>query len=349
MKRKWPGAGYIRREKDGSETWVIERQVGGRRYHVSTRCHSERAAEKHLERFEKDPAAYEREMKEGPAEPAGGLRITAALVDEFAGWLTSRDRPTTKKYAREMRQRLGDWLEDLGARDLRRLDLATLKAAVAARKVGRQHRIIAIKIFCAWLRQEKGLLERKEDVTLDLAVPQANPEKHRRRKAVPVERVRAVLSRLAPAYRDCLLLLAHTGWHVSELERFVRTPEARIAPGGGNVLAVLQVLHKTGATTRTPVLDEAALEAAKRLKARGEVPRKLNAAVKSACEAAELPRDEWFTLGVMRHSVATWAIEAGTSAEVVAEFLNHKSKSTTLRFYADVAVPTLPVRLPKLT
>jgi integrase len=225
------------------------------------------------------------------------------------------------------------------------LDLRTLKRLVEKRAIATQHRIIAIKAFCSWLREHKFLLERRDDATLDLAVPQAVPEKHKRRKAVEVNRVRAALKHLAPAYRDCLLLLAHTGWHVSELERFVRDADASVTEGRGAVLGVLQVRHKIGHTTRTPVVDKAVLEAAKRLRDRGELPRRLNQTIAAACVAAGV---ETFTAGVMRHSVATWAIEQGTQAEVVAEFLGHQSKSTTLRFYADVGVPTLPIKLPSL-
>lgn len=342
-KRRWEG-GYVHLQKDGRELFIIERRVGKDRFHVSTRCHSRRAAIKQLEQFEADPHAYVARMKEG-ADDGKVLRLTSELIDEYETWLLKRARPTTPRHAQNMGKKLEEWMEDLAGTDLRSLDLRTLKALVEKRPAARQHRIIAIKAFFAWLRTAKFLIERRDDATLDLAVPQAVPEKHKRRKAVAVEQVRAALRHLAPAYRDCLLLLAHTGWHVSELERFVRNEDAVVAEGRGGVLGVLQVRHKIGHTTRTPVLDAAVLEAAKRLRARGEVPRRLNQTIIAACVAAGV---ETFTAGVMRHSVATWAIEAGTQAEVVAEFLGHKSKSTTLRFYADVAVPTPPIKLPKL-
>lgn len=344
VKQRWPG-GYVHRQKDGRDLFIIEKRAQGRRFHISTKCHGLRAAMKHLERFEADPLAYEREASEGRAE-AARLYLSAELVTEFREWLLNRDRPTTRGYANDMTNRLAEWAEDLRGRDLRRLDLRELREIVARRRTNRQHRIIAIKILCAWLRTERVLLERREDVTLDLAVPQAVPEKHKRRKAVPVESVRAVLRTLAPVYRDCLTILANTGWHVTELERFARDENAGIAPGRDGVLAVLQVRHKSGATTRTPLHEQGAVDAARRLRERREVPRRLNVTIRSGCEVAGVPP---FTLGVIRHSVATWAIEAGTPADVVAEFLGHRSKETTLKFYADVGVPTLPIRLPKMT
>ena len=342
---KWPG-GYVSVGDDGQQLFVIEKMLKGRRYHVSTGAHDWVQAGKQWERFSAAPDAYEPQQA-GPTRPEEPLYLTADLVLEYRKWMLSRINSTTTRHANEMAHRLADWTEDLAGVDLRRASLRDdLKPAVERRGTSRQHRIIAIKGLYAWLRREKGLLTSAQDPSLDLAVPQASPEKHHRRKAVPLKDVRATLAKLKGSYRDCLLLLASTGWHVSELERFVRDEEARVAPGAGAVLGVLQVRHKSGETTRTPVVDPDVLGAAKRLRKRGEVPRKLNDAIYAACDKAKVTR---FSPGVMRHSVATWAIEAGQSPEQVAEFLGHKSKSTTLKFYADVAVPTVTLQLPKLT
>lgn len=340
---KWPG-GYISVGDDGRPLYVIEKMLKGARFHVSTGAHDFIEAGKQLERFLAAPRAYQ--AHEAPAVQAGPVYLTSALVLAYRDWMLSRPHPASRRHANEMAHRLADWTEDLAGVDLRRASLRDhLKPAVERRATCRQHRIIALKGFYAWLRQEKGLLTSAEDASLDLAVPQATPEKHHRRKAVALRDVRKVLAKLKGAYRDCLLVLAATGWHVSELERFVRDDEARVADGAGKVLGVLQVRHKSGETTRTPVVDAVVLQAAKRLRERREVPRKLNAAVHAACDSAKVER---FTPGVMRHSVATWAIEAGQSPEQVAEFLGHKSKSTTLKFYADVAVPTVALKTPKL-
>ena len=108
---------------------------------------------------------------------------------------------------------------------------------------------------------------------------------------------------------------AGTGWHVSELVRFARM---------GSV---------------EPYRSEAeGMEAGKRLLARGSLSfEKYGLAIKGACTAAGIPP---FTPGRFRHSVATWAIENGADPASVAAFLNHKSPSTTRRFYATHAVPT---------
>lgn len=339
-KERWPG-GYIHVQQDGRQLFIIEKRVNGRRFHVSTRCHSWTSAMKQLERFEANPLGY------SPAgdEPEAPLQMTDELVEQYEKWQVGRG--VTKKHANEMGNRLADWMEDLAGQDLRKVTLRdAIKPALDRRTTCRSHRIIALKGFYSWLRKERHLLTSGQDPTLDLPVPQATPEKWKRRKAVPVEHVRAALEKLAPAYRDMLLVLGGTGWHVTELERFVRSEESEIVDAQrGATLAVLVTRHKVGDLTRTPVLSQDVLEAARRLKERGSIPRRANAELKAACEAVKVPT---FTFGVMRHSVGTWGVEAGALPAVVSEFLNHKDPRTTKRFYTDVAVPTAEVRLPAL-
>ncbi|QDE68580.1 hypothetical protein BHS09_17190 [Myxococcus xanthus] len=56
-----------------------------------------------------------------------------------------------------------------------------------------------------------------------------------------------------------------------------------------------------------------------------------------------------FTFGVMRHSVTTWSVEQGAAPPLVPEFLNHKDKRTTQRFYTDVSVLTVQVSITRST
>lgn len=342
QRERWDG-GYIRAEADGRRTWVIEREVGGERFHLSTRCHSERAAYEALKRFEADPRAYRAEMA-GDSRPAARLVLTAELVLQYRQHMLSRDNPATPRHAREMAHRLSEWVEDLAGRDIRQVQLQELKALVAARRTCKQHRIIAIKGFCTWLRQELCVLDRREDPTLDLVVPQAVPEKQRRRKAVEVARVRAALKELPADYQDCLVVMASTGIHVTELERFVRRPDSELARGRGRVLAVLVTRHKSGDWTRTPLVDPDVVDAAARLRARGAVPRRMNEELRAACERAGVKP---FTFGVMRHTVGTWAVERGALPAEVKEFFHHADDRTTRRFYVDAAMPTNVVPLPK--
>jgi integrase len=346
QRESWDG-GWIHRQADGRPLYIIEKQRQGRRFHISTRCNSESAAYKHWERFQADPWEYEREMKEG-REPEEGLFLTADLVLAFREWLLTRpEKPTTIQYAQKATRYLTDWIDDLEGRDLRKLELPLLKQKMNARP-DRQGRTVAIKSFCSWLRKERHLLDRRDDVTLGLLIPQSSPEKHRRRKAVELERVRAVLPYLPDHARDMLVVAAGTGWHFRELQRFVQETESDIVDiNRDGVLAVLVVRHKSGKWTRTPVLDEDVLAAARRLRAPGVAAKTTNAyqLLRDACDKAGVPR---FTWGVMRHTVATWAVQMGALPEVVSQFLGHESKRTTERFYIDVAVPSAHVELPRL-
>ncbi len=345
-KERWPG-GYVHRQKDGRSLFVIEREVSGRRFHVSTRAHSLRAAMKHLERFETDPVGYRPEGLEAD-EP---LHLDEKLTEPFYDWMTNI-RGTTKKHAHAVNNRLADWAEDLKGRDLRRLSLRDdIRPALDRRVTCRAHRISTLKAFFSWLRKERALLTSGQDATLDITVPQSVPEKHKRRKAVPFSFVQIAADRLDPEYRDLLTLMAATGWHFTELERFVRRPESQIVSAlRGETLAVLVTLHKGGEMTRTPVVDRDVLAAAKRIRERGSIPKRPNLALRVACEEAKKAGEEIevFTFGVLRHSVATWAIEGGALPAAVAEFLVHRDARTTRRFYADVSVPTTSVPLPKL-
>lgn len=359
--RRWKG-GYIRHESDGRKTFIIEREVGGRRFHISTRTHDEDAALEHLVRFEANPLSY---------DPAGLLPrepvfITVELLADYLAFQLEEKR-NTSRHARAMVRFLFAWSEALGPRDLRELNLGDLKRALATWKTSRPHRIIAIKAFFSWLREERQTVKHAEDPTLDLKVPQAEPEKHKRRKAVDWDVVQGVFARLPERYRDFLQLAGATGWHVSELERFCRDerssiekPLARVlTPEGREVLAVLRTWHKGKKWTRTSLVHREHLEAAQRLRAAGEFPRQtrlreaMYAAVDELNEERRRKRLEpapKFGLGVMRHSVATWGVQLGASMERVAGHLEHADPRTTERFYADVAVPagSVPTRVLRL-
>lgn len=341
-KEKWPG-GYLRNGKRGP-TYVIAREVGGVRFHVSTRAHSLRAAMKQLERFEANPEAYrpsgEVEAQEAP------LQLTADLIEAYVRWQLDVKKGS-RKHSKEMGKLLTCWMEDIGAADLRTVRLRDhILPALERRRTNRKHRIIAIKGLYGWLRTFRHVLTSSEDCTLDLKVPQASPEKLRRRKALEREQVLGALAALEGAYHDCLLLLMATGWHVTELCRFVRADASEIAPGKENgPLAVLVAQHKSGDWTRTPIRHPEHLAAAQRLRARRTIPRYLNRAVREACDRAKVKR---FTLGVLRHSVATWAVEQGAPPAEVSQFLGHKDPRTTARFYTDVAVPTVSIPIVRM-
>jgi len=333
---KWEG-GYIRQKQGGRPVYVIERVVGGRRFHVSTGASTLGAAVRHLARFEANPSAY---SPSGDAQDA--LRLSAELVLEYRAHQLQKG--LTREWADTAARCLADWTEALGRADLRAVELRALRDALGRWPRSQDKHIKALKGFCRWLRQERGLLRHAEDASLDLRVPQYRPEQWKRRKVVPHEDVSAVLRLLPQPIRDMLHLLTATAWHVSEVRRFASAGEI-VRPTHGP-LAVLVVRHKSGELHRTPLHHPEHLEAAMRLRG-ASLPSRVTTArqMRRACDEARAPR---FGLGVMRHSVLTWAHERGASAQQTSEFAGHKSTATTRRHYLDLAVPTVSVPVLRL-
>ncbi len=333
----WWEGGYTRRQKDGRLSFIIEREVGGVRYHVSTRCTARRAALKQLDRFESNPAEY-KPTGEGPAAE---IRLTADLISEFRAWQVEV-RGNTSRHAYYVAKYLVDWMADLNGSDLRNVSLRDHVKPALAKRPARAHRIAALKALYAWLRKEKNVITSAHDCTLDLPVPQSRPENRRRKKVVDRLVVESAMARLSGPYLDCVLFLAATGWHLSELERFVRDDRSdliELTPTQveqHKCLAVARVLHKGRRFIATPIRTQQHLDAARRLRARRQMPRKLNDAIKAACDAAEVAH---FTPGLMRHSFSTWHVQDGATVERVSVALDHQDPRTTRNFYVDLGVP----------
>ncbi|MBF5043182.1 tyrosine-type recombinase/integrase [Aggregicoccus sp. 17bor-14] len=336
----WEG-GFIRRDAKGRKVYVIRKMIEGTVYKVSTRAHSASAAVEQLRRFEADPSHY---------SPGGGPSGEPLLLDEhlaqaFLFW--SRDeKKNSREWLEKQKRYLAWWADRLAGLDLRtgsggrRVQLTEHILPALASAPNRQHRIAVLKAFYGWLRKERHLITPAQDPTLEtLVVPQARPAQWRRSKDIPAEHYLKAREHLASHWRDGMDVQAGTGWHVSEVMRFAKSgtiePHRGKAQEAGGVLVCPQT--KSGETLRTAVSAEV-LEAGKRLRQRGTFGReKYGMAVRAACEAAGVPP---FTPGRFRHAVATWAINNGADPAQVAAFLNHKSPSTTRKFYATHATPT---------
>lgn len=368
-RRKWLG-GYVRNGKKGP-TFVIERWIHGTHFHITTKCRTERAAIDELTRFEKDPGGYR------PLEQAVEREqciITPEMIAAYERFQVEVKR-TTAHHARDCARYLEDWAVAFAGRDIRKLDLhRDIKTAldcwqVAAQREaqskkrkqykgrltlattgGRKSRIVALKGFTAWLRQERGLLKRTEDPTLDLQVPQGTPEKLRRKKVVPFVRVQAIIPLIRSDCRDTLMVLANTGLHVEEVRRFAQDgelfePTADKRADGAR--AMLAVKHKTGRLHVVALTTDEAFEAAKRIRVSGWAPSHsvLWFAMRAACDAAGVER---FNAGVLRHSVATWLHEAGVPLAAISDQLGHRDPRTTADFYRDMGGQARVLALPHL-
>jgi integrase len=353
--------GRVRFDAKGRPVYVIRKQMNGRRFEVSTRKHTLAAALAEWERFEKDPDGY---------APGGGtapLHLDNDLAREFLAF-SKNERRNTVQWVSKQKATLAWWMERLAGVNLRRASLRDHILTKLEGAPGRRHKIVVIKALFSWLRKVRHLITSGEDCTLDLTVPQMPPEQLRRSKVVPREHVFLVIEGvdakgdrvLDEPWRDALLLQAGTGWHTTEVVRFAATGTIETLPR--NVLAtpscsgvLVCPMHKSGEPIRTRV-SPPVLEAAKRLRAHGPISREwYDRAVRAACAAVKRPEAETcpcgerhdgqigvpvFTPGRLRHSVATWAINAGADPASVAAFLGHKSSRTTRKFYATHASPT---------
>jgi hypothetical protein len=323
---------------------VIERQITidtpegkvKRRFHVSTRCHTIKAALAQLERFEADPAGY------SPlgADVRDPLPLTLDLVDGFYRYQLAR---VSAKYARETNTWLLTWVRGLRGKDLRSLKARDLIPTLDAATPGARRPLkAAIKTLFAWLRVERHELTAAEDCTRDLHLEQSDPAKRTRPVAHPIENVRAVLKRLRGVYRDALIFQWATSCHVSELERFVRDDRSRLVKvrttlaDGTKALAVVELWHKTGDWHRIALTRAEHVKAAQRLKARGSLPTRsdLNATIYAVCDALKIPRMSY----VMRHTTLTRAASRGVALDRRMAHANHRNRETAER-YVDIRLP----------
>jgi integrase len=306
---------------------VIYKRVRGQLYEISTRATSSRAALEHLARFQADPEGY----KEKPQveAPRGALVLDAELGKAFLLW--SRDtKRNTARWVRDQQRALAWWQEQLADADLRTVKTARLRTALDGVK-GEKQLIATLKTFYGWLRTERHLISTAEDPTYgQLKVPQARPKQETKVKAIGREEYERALAALDGWPRDALEVLGGTGWHFTELERFAKAGELERHPlNGASVLLCPQT--KGGAPLRTQV-GQAVAEAAARLRGCSSVDYfRFRDALQNV--------GAMFNPGYLRHSVATWAINAGADPASVAAFLGHKSFATTKRFYATHAVP----------
>lgn len=332
----WWEGGRIWIDAKGRKVYFIRKKIGGKPYQRTTRRSTEHAAKIELARFDADPESYE---PGGPSTDA--LRLTADLVRPFLSWSAAPESEGGKGNSRawmlQQKAYLAWWAAVLKGRDLRRLSLPDHVLPALDGQPGRKHRVEVLKAFFSWLRRERHLIERAQDVTLDLVVPARRPEQWRTPKAIPRAAFLRVLAALpAGDHRDGLALLDETGWHVSELVRFVRAGSLEPVPAGrmDGAVAILLRRHKNGEPARTAV-GQGGADAARRLREKGTFSvSRFYEGIKAACD--KVGGDPW-TPGRMRHTLATRAVEAGATPQAVSAYLGHKSEATTRRFYATLA------------
>ncbi|WP_050725166.1 tyrosine-type recombinase/integrase [Vulgatibacter incomptus] len=272
------------------------------------------------------------------------------LGKAFLDW-SVKVKGNTERWVKNKAAHLEWWRVHLKGIDLRNAPIEKIeKPLVGATSV--MHRIETIKSFYSWLITVERKLKPNEDPTFrTLKVPQAKPAQLSKVKATTQADYLEVRAKLiahiddrGPGNRplfsqewiDALDVLAGTGWHVTELERFADggVIDHREAEGIAGVLVCPRT--KGGVPLRTAV-SATVLEAATRIREKGSFKGDaLRTALQRACKRLGIPQ---VNPGSFRHSVATHAIGAGAEAGAAADFLGHRSEATTKRFYATHATP----------
>lgn len=369
---RWVGrwAGGRVRESRGRQVWVIERRVLGVMKSIALDVDSERAALAQLARFEEDPAAYQtkkqaarRKADADQKAAADAVTLTPELQGEFIE--SARKEGLSEEYVKHiLGNYLAHWGVALAGRDLRGVTLLELKKMLKGWKTAEHHRIVALKSFTSWLREE-GKLHRSNDPTLDLQVPQAQPEKSVRTKGYTMAEVEAVYAEVSSQLlRDTLCLRAKAAMHDTEIARVARG-EALLKevndPCG--IKGTVTFHHKRG-DDHVVSLDEQAFAAALRLQARKRPLTRapallmLKRAASRLREKFETPEEKEkirvIEPGEIRHSFSNWASEYGVlvrptkqglPVEEVAAVMGHRSTKTTRTFYKRVLVPPM-IQLP---
>lgn len=426
----WPG-GRIRYAADGTPTYevrkVVQTQLGPQRHEFSTRCHTYEGATKVLERWEADHT-YRPVDTIAQVHAVERVPLTETLIAEFRQWSgkpkDEGGRANSPTWVSNQCQHLRWWQSKLGDRDLRKLTIDTIEEVIVGAKSLNQRKAV-LKTFYSWMRTARvpRLVTTAQDPTYgQLRVEQSSPEQWKVVKAWTKEETTKTREHLEGEMRDAFDIQVGTGWHVSELQRFIRTGVIEEYRGEDpDVAGVLFCEYgKNKEPLRTAVSSEV-LEAAKRLidleRPSDEYRKSLFERVWGApvskvaeelgvsdvglakhCRALSIPlpprgywmrkqfgvpvevpelpprdllswtsrRSRWgyrrylksvkeasskaglsVTLfpGEARHTVATWAVNAGADLKTVSTFLRHKSERTTRRFYATHAVaakvPTL--------
>ncbi|WP_235686053.1 site-specific integrase [Corallococcus silvisoli] len=368
---KWEG-GRVK-EVRGRRVWVIERRVNGAVRAIALDAATDKDALAELVLFERDPAAYRTRkqaarsaVEAAERAAAEAVVLTPELQKEF---LTSaRKEGLSEEYVEHiLGSYLAHWGVALAGRDLREVTLAELRKLLKGWKTAEHHRIVALKAFTKWLRQE-GKLHRSNDPSLDLMVPQAKPEKSVRAKGYTMEEVEAVYAELpSQLLRDTICMRAKASMHDSEIARVARGEALlRQVDDPCGIKGTVTFFHKRG-DHHVVSLDAQTFAAAMRLQARKKPLTRAPALVmlkraanrlREKCESDdEKEKIQVIEPGELRHSFSNWASDYGVlvrptkrglPVEEVAAVMGHKSTKTTRTFYKSVKVPPmieLPLKL----
>jgi len=237
----------------------------------STGQHVHENALEHLRAFEANPESYHPDaVRKGPKP----IFLTSEISVEWLDWMAAPQSKGGKgngaEYLRNSKHYIQWWRDRLPGRDLRTLDVAELR--LPATEPALPHKLRAIKCFFTWVRRhrpvppgEVGVAGNEGPDTSALLLPQAkghklhhldaNKAKQRREKGIRalhgyflVRESKQFSGEARQPYRDALDLLFCTGWHTTELVRWLELGSVidDVQGRGKEGWGVLWTVHKSG-------------------------------------------------------------------------------------------------------
>jgi integrase len=375
----WKG-GFIRYNARGEKVFVLQQMEDGVRWKKTLGVITEDAALAERARFQENPEAF---CSDRPAEPAQEedepIYLDAALVTAYMRHASApkedNGRENSQKWMNEKKHLLMWWAEKLVDGEGRTLDLRRVKLAkhvlpVLEPEKGKRHKREAVKALYGWLRKT-GQITTAEDPVMSLPVGQGRVAQTEggKNKVVPREHVLRVAEHLqnkGSRYGHALVIQAATGWHVTEVARFIAggeivKPVPRHLQEPGVTAILMGPRHKNGRKHFAKIGERAEFSAGVLLDQRfgldgpdgtdgrsgfhrgtgkevgGISIRHYVIAIHDACDALQIPR---FSPAWMRHTNATHALQqAGVTPEDAGKFLGHADGLMAGTVYGPNAVP----------
>lgn len=308
----------------------------GQRWQVRVRIGGGRRIERTLPKgaTRADAYAVENAIRRAQIDAAAGRRPDTPLDTLLDRWLAEEVRH--QKSAIRTGQRVNVLREFTAGKNLADLQAVAAKVKTAEVKPATINRYLAILRRIGNLAEEWGLVERAPKITL-------LPEHNERHVYLTPAEVQRLAAKCSPEVGDFIRLAALTGLRRSEL---LGLKKGNLR--GGSV--VLDARTKTGRPRAIPLTPEAARIAARRIPwTMGYAP--LRREFERARKAIGRPDVH---LHDLRHTFASWVVQATGNMKAVRELLGHTTMAMTDR-YAHLApgqlrkvvggLPTIGVRV----
>lgn len=309
----------------------------GHRYQVRVRIGGGERVERTLPRgaTREDARALETQIRRAQIDAAVGRKPRRIIDDAIDHWVET-EASKLKSWKRDLRFRVDVLREYTKGKPLEQIPSVAETLKLAGQREGLTNP--AINRYIALFRRLGNLAERWgwTDLPLGRRVLML-PENSRREKFLTPAEVERLAAKADPVTADMIRFAALTGLRLAEL--LALQPD-QVRSG------ILSLTHdtKSGKPRGIPLPPEAARIAAKRLPwalSRDQLRDRYVA----AREAAGLPQARWHDL---RHTYASWLVQAGQPLTAVRDLLGHSSLIVTTRYahlapsHLVAAVATLP-------